>query len=84
MCIKPPYLHPYAHGCKFSSHLGGLATVQLSHVELHCYTLVLLVLFVSNEFKGVTASVVGVPYTFAELQARAYDLGIVIGEHMEF
>jgi uncharacterized protein YqjF (DUF2071 family) len=43
---------------------------------------VLLVLFFSNEFKAVTASVVGVPYTFPELQARAYDLGVVIGEHI--
>ena len=25
---------------------------------------------------------VGVPYTFPELQARAYDLGVVIGEHI--
>ena len=77
----PPCTHTHMV-VNFLHTLGVWQQFNCSHVELHCYTLVLLVLLFSNEFKAVTASVVGVPYTFPELQARAYDLGVVISEHI--
>jgi hypothetical protein len=52
------------------SSMGGISRPEVDRMRGRIFT------------RAAQRPHVGVPYTFPELQARAYDLGVVIGEHI--